>query len=115
MKGFRLFSAFLTAILLFDFEGLAVAQEDVTYESVTNERLHDPKDSDWLMYRRTYNGWGFSPLKQITNQNVGELKLAWALSTGLRPGHESPPLVNGEFMFVTTPRNNVLALKREDG
>ena len=115
MRGFWMFYGFFAGFLFFCFQGAPVAQEADTYESVTNERLHSPQDSDWLMYRRTYNGWGYSPLKQITSQNVGKLKLAWALSTGLRPGHESPPLVNGEFMFVTTPRNNVLALNAKTG
>src|SRR5215203_1469301 len=32
------------------------------YKSVTAERLKNPEDSDWLSVRRTYNGWGYSPL-----------------------------------------------------
>src|SRR5580704_1355458 len=36
------------------------------YATVTDERLLHPPDGDWLMYRRTYDGSGFSPLKQIT-------------------------------------------------
>ena len=41
-----------------------------TYKSVTTERLKKPEDNDWLMVRRTYDGWGYSPLKQITTANV---------------------------------------------
>src|ERR1700691_1829690 len=32
---------------------------------VTDAMLRDPPASDWLMWRRTYNGWGYSPLDQI--------------------------------------------------
>ncbi len=34
------------------------------------------------MYRRTYDGWGYSPLSQITAANVGRLKPVWTLATG---------------------------------
>ena len=36
------------------------------YKPVTAERLKKPEDGDWLMVRRTYDGWGYSPLDQIT-------------------------------------------------
>ena len=38
------------------------------YKPVTAERLKQPEDGDWLMYRRTYDGWGYSPLSQITTK-----------------------------------------------
>ena len=93
----------------------AGAQPPSEYPPVTDERLLSPGPEDWLMYRRTYDGWGYSPLDQITAANVARLAPVWSLSTGLRPGHESPPLVNGRFMFLTTPRNNVLALDAGTG
>ena len=37
-----------------------------SYHPVTAERLKKPADEDWLMIRGTYDGWGFSPLAQIT-------------------------------------------------
>ena len=40
------------------------------YKPVTAERLKKPEDGDWLMVRRTYDGWGYSPLDQITPGNV---------------------------------------------
>src|SRR5262245_52467851 len=39
------------------------------YPPVTAERLTKPEDSNWLMIRRTYDGWGYSPLDQITPAN----------------------------------------------
>ena len=36
------------------------------YQPVTAETLTNPADGDWPGYRRTYDGWGYSPLDQIT-------------------------------------------------
>src|SRR6201989_1055269 len=49
------------------------------YATVTDERLQRPEAGDWLMYRRTYDGSGFSPLKQITASNVSHLTLSWLI------------------------------------
>ena len=32
------------------------------YAPVTAERLKNPEAGNWLMIRRTYDGWGYSPL-----------------------------------------------------
>ncbi|MCY4633837.1 MAG: hypothetical protein OXG04_04890, partial [Acidobacteria bacterium] len=40
---------------------------------VTDQRLLDPEPESWLMYRRTYDGFGFSPLRQIDASNVVDL------------------------------------------
>ena len=45
----------------------------VAYPTVTDARLEHPDAGDWLMYRRTYDGWGFSPLQQITSSNIQTL------------------------------------------
>src|SRR3981081_2016386 len=69
------------------------------YKPVTSERLTHPEDSDWLMVRRSYDGWGYSPLDQITPANVTRLQPAWVFSTGVVNGHEAPPHVNNRLMF----------------
>jgi alcohol dehydrogenase (cytochrome c) len=85
------------------------------YAAVTEARLKNPEDNNWLLLRRTYNGWGYSPLKQITTGNVNRLKYVWSYSTGEVRGHEAPPLVNNGVMFVSTPNNQVLALDAKTG
>jgi alcohol dehydrogenase (cytochrome c) len=80
------------------------------YKPVTTERLKTPDDGDWLMGRRTYDGWGYSPLAQITPANVARLRPVWVFSTGVNNGHEAPPIVNGGVMFVATPGNQVIAI-----
>ena len=91
------------------------ARQASAYALVTAERLLIPEPENWLTYRRTYNGWGYSPLDQITTQNVADLVPVWAFSTGVREGHEAPPIVNDGQMFVTTPQNQVLALDAATG
>ncbi len=37
---------------------------------VTDEMLKNPAPGDWLLWRRTLNGWGYSPLSEIDKSNV---------------------------------------------
>ncbi|HEX7005278.1 MAG TPA: PQQ-dependent dehydrogenase, methanol/ethanol family [Trueperaceae bacterium] len=85
------------------------------YAPVTAERLVNPEPENWLNYRRTYNGWGFSPLDQITTENVDQLEVAWTYSTGLTEGHESPAMVNNGVLYITTPEAKVIALDAVTG
>ena len=85
------------------------------YKAVDAERLKRPADGDWLMVRRTYAGWGYSPLEQITPANVTRLQPVWSFSTGVTNGHEAPPIVNNGVMFVATPGNQVIALDAKTG
>jgi len=85
------------------------------YSPVTDQRLINPEDHNWLSYRGTLDGWGYSPLEQINSQNVTSLRPVWSFSTGVTGGHESPPIVNDGVMFVTTPQNLVYAINAENG
>ena len=85
------------------------------YKPVDAERLKRPADGDWLMVRRTYSGWGYSPLDQITAVNVTRLQPVWTFSTGVTNGHEAPPIVNNGIMFVATPGNQVIAVDAKTG
>jgi glucose dehydrogenase len=86
--------------------------ESTAYSTVTDDRLEHPDAGDWLMYRRTYDGSGFSPLKQMTPSNIGRLTLGWSVSTDLLGAHETTPIVNRGRMFITTPQNNIIELDK---
>src|SRR6266403_4988706 len=86
-----------------------------SYKPVTADRLKQPEDGDWLTYRRTYDGWGYSPLSQITAENASRLKPVWTVATGQIEGHQAPPIVNNGVMFVATPGNQVLAIDAKSG
>jgi alcohol dehydrogenase (cytochrome c) len=86
-----------------------------TYAAVTSERLKKPDAGDWLMVRRTYDGWNYSPLDQITPDNVKRLQPLWVFSTGAMNGHEAPVLANRGVMFAATPGNQVIAFDAKTG
>jgi alcohol dehydrogenase (cytochrome c) len=67
------------------------------------------------MIRRTYDGWGYSPLDQITPANVARLKPVWVFSTSEARVHEAAPIVNNGVMFVSTPNNQVIAIDAKTG
>jgi len=93
----------------------AAQQAIEAYSSVNQSRLTNPEPENWLSYRGTQDGWGYSPLDQIDADNVAGLVPVWTLSTGVTGGHEAPPVVNDGIMFVTTPRNLVMAIDAATG
>src|SRR5260221_12613912 len=68
-----------------------------------------------MLYRRTYDGQGYSPLDQITTSNVKDLTPVWTFSTGVVEGHEAPPIVNNGVIFVATPAGQGSALNAKTG
>jgi alcohol dehydrogenase (cytochrome c) len=82
---------------------------------VTDEMLLNPPDGDWLMWRRTYNGWGYSPLDQINKDNVKDLQLVW--SWGMSPGGrtQETPLVHDGVMFIQNSTHLIQALNAATG
>ena len=106
---------FTGTIGLLSLSSFTTARQAAVYLTVTDERLRAPAPEDWLMYRGTYDGWGYSPLDQITAGNVADLVPVWSFSTGVTSGHESPPIVNDGVMFITTPEDQVLALDARTG
>jgi alcohol dehydrogenase (cytochrome c) len=74
-------------------------------------------DSNWPSYGRTPENTRFSPLKQITDQNVGQLKLAYAFQLGALRSNEATPIVIGDTLYVPSssgPRS-VYALDARTG
>ena len=81
---------------------------------VTDAMLRDPDPADWLMYRRTYDAWGYSPLDRIRRENVADLELAWVWA--MADGTSQPtPLVLDGIMFLTNPGNIIQALDAATG
>ena len=74
------------------------------WRSVTDERLlkAEGDGANWLMYNRTYNGWRFSPLDQITTANVKKLVPKWIFSGGALGEQQATPIVNDGVMFMTS-------------
>ena len=85
------------------------------YQPVSAQRLRTPPDGEWPMIRRTYDGWGYSPLDEIDAGNVRRLEPLWIFSTGATNGHEAPPIVVNGVMFLSTPGNQVVAIDARTG
>ncbi len=86
-------------------------------QPVTHERLLKGTEdtSSWLMYGGSYQGWRFSPLKDITRQNVKKLAPAWILQTGAPGQLEASPVVADGVLYLTAAYNNLFALNAETG
>ena len=89
-------------------------QQVQNYTPVTDALLKNPPAGEWLSWRRTQDGQGYSPLREITVDNVHDLKLAWAW--GLRDGaNQVTPLVHDGVMFLASPGNLIQALDARAG
>ena len=81
---------------------------------VTDEMLKNPPPGDWLTWRRTQDGLGFSPLAQITPANVSGLNLAWSYT--LSPGpNVATPVVHDGVLFVPSAGDQLDALDAQTG
>jgi len=82
--------------------GALLAQTAADFVPVTDEMLQNPDPSDWLMWRRTLDNWGYSPLDQVNRDNVHQLQLAW--SRRLADGdQEGTALVYDGIMYFPNP------------
>src|SRR5574341_1329022 len=112
MPRFKMVMALLTLVLVC--VPLAAQKPGAAFVPVTDAMLQNPPPGDWLMWRRTLNSWGYSPLDQINRNNVGELRMVW--SRGLAPGiQEATPLVHDGLMFLPNPSDVVQALNAATG
>ncbi|HZM58584.1 MAG TPA: PQQ-binding-like beta-propeller repeat protein [Vicinamibacterales bacterium] len=86
-----------------------------TFRPVTEAMLRSPAAGDWLNWRRTDNAWGYSPLDQITRQNVQQLQLAWSWSMDDTGSQQATPLVYDGVMYLPNPRGVIQALNAATG
>src|SRR6185436_19057217 len=93
---------------------VAHAQPADTFKPVTDAMLQRPDPADWLMWRRTLDSWGFSPLTQIDKRNVAQLRLVWTRALG--PGmQEGTPLVHAGVMYFPNPSDVIQAIDAASG
>ena len=81
---------------------------------VTDAMLQNPAPGDWLTWRRTLDGWGYSPLEQIDRDNVGDLRMVW--SRALAPGRqEGTPLAYGSVLYMPQASDVIEAIDAVTG
>ena len=87
--------------------GLAAADPDL------DQKMRDP--ANWASQAGDNANHRWSNLKQIDRENVGQLQVAWTISTGVLRGHEGSPLVIGDTLYLHTPfPDNVYAVSLKD-
>ena len=95
--------------------GLTLKGNIQNYIPVTDEMLRNPPDGDWLMFRRNYQGWSYSPLKQINTRNVSQLTLKWMWSMPENGTMEITPMVHNGIIYVWGTGNTIQALNGKTG
>jgi alcohol dehydrogenase (cytochrome c) len=97
--------------------GITVAGEVKNYVPVTNAMLRNPDPADWLMIRHDYKATYYSPLNQITAQNVNELHLvwSWAMQEGASNGNQPAPIVHNGVLYVNNAGMVLQALDAKTG
>jgi alcohol dehydrogenase (cytochrome c) len=94
--------------------GTTVAAER-EFVPVTDQMLRNPDPADWLMWRRTLDSWGYSPLDQLTGDNVGRLELAWSVDIDSAPSQEGIPLVYDGILYFPGPMDVISAMDAANG
>ena len=94
---------------------VALVNREVTpFTPVTDEMLRNPPAGEWLSWRRTLNGQGYSPLDQVTPENVEDLRVAWVWS--MEQGRvQTTPLVHEAVMYLANAGNVLQALDAATG
>ncbi len=78
--------------------------------------LTSPPDAEWLTYGRDYAETHYSPLDQVTSDNVGRLGVAWSWDIPKRGARlEATPIVHDGVMYATGAYSLVFALDARTG
>lgn len=113
----RLMALFVFVIVImttFLMGGRVTVQTQVRhFEPVTDTELLNPDPSDWINWRRTIDGLGYSPLDQINRNTVRDLQLIWSWETPTGTD-EVTPLVHDGVMYIPS-RSGIVALDAVTG
>ncbi|HET9131501.1 MAG TPA: PQQ-binding-like beta-propeller repeat protein, partial [Terriglobia bacterium] len=92
------------------------AQQNIRpFVPVTDAMLEKPDPANWLMWRRTQDSWGYSPLNQINRNNVAQLRLAWTRGMAAGTSQESTPLAYDGVMYLPNSGDYIQALDAKSG
>lgn len=71
--------------------------------------------SQWLSYDRTWAQQRFSPLTQISTENVQQLGLAWSIDLDNSRGLEATPLYHEGVLYTSLSWSRVMAVDADSG
>ncbi len=95
--------------------GAANTSAQSAFVPVTDAMLESPDAADWLMWRRTLDSWGYSPLNEIDRRNVAQLSLAWSVDLDDAPSQEGIPLVYDGVLYFPSPMDVTTAFDAATG
>src|SRR3954468_8144001 len=76
--------------------------------STDQQLLNSDKDQDnWLLHGRTYDNQRFSPLTQVNQKNVSQLRPVAIIQTGIARSFEVTPTVVNGVMYIITPGDTI--------
>lgn len=76
----------------------------------------DVAAGDWPEYHRSWNGWRYSPLTQISKSNVKNLKVAWMHQPGdITQGLQATPITIDGVIYYSGSNNRVFAIDAKTG
>jgi quinohemoprotein ethanol dehydrogenase len=75
----------------------------------------DVEGANWMLNGRTFDSAHFSPLKQISDQNVTGLSLTWYMDVDSAMGLVSEPIVVDGIAYVSAPQSKVYAVDAATG
>ena len=95
--------------------GITVAGEVKNYTPVTEAMLRNVEPADWLMIRRDYHASNYSPLNQITRDNVRDLRLQWIWAMNEGGANQPAPIVHNGVVYLNNPGNMMQAIDGRTG
>lgn len=97
---------------------LAAQQTSAPAGPVTNQEILDGLKEDgsrWLTFGGNYANHRFSPLTQITPDNVAKLQPQWTFQTSTLGNFETTTLVRDNVLYITGPQNVAWAVDARTG
>ena len=93
---------------------VSYGQGSDSFPPVTDAMLQDPAPSDWLMWRRTLDSWGYSPLAEVNRGNVDQLKMVWTRNLAVATD-EITPLAYDGVLYVPQANDVIEAIDAVSG
>jgi alcohol dehydrogenase (cytochrome c) len=98
--------------------GAAVVAQQGVPGPITNQEILAglrPDGTSWLTFGGNYANHRFSPLTQITPENVSQLRPQWTFQTGTLGTFQTTSILRDNILFVTGPQNVNWALDARTG
>src|SRR5688572_4091780 len=95
--------------------GLTVTGVVKNFTPVTDAMLLKQDPGDWLMIRRDYHAPSYSPLTQITRDNVKDLRLQWIWAMTEGGTNQASPIVHNGVLYLNNVGNILQALDARTG